>query len=233
MTLSLAAGGPPEGIPALAAAALVLGLFVLSLLHLRGDPRLPAGLLGGTVLLAPTLMLLVMAPAQIAPRYFYPCVVLLQLSVACLAADALGSAGWRRVAACAAIAVALIGNTWHIVDLVRFGRGSTREAIQFMHDRTTRPRVTIGGDFDWSTKTILMYYYDKSATSKPLAYFRTGDWPARGPEWLIKYGGRDFGRRHPITRTHGHQYVLQKVFPSALLSGGSWFIFRHERSAEP
>jgi hypothetical protein len=136
--------------------------------------------------------------------------------------------GRRRTVAAAWVAFVIV-NLFNIATLATNGRGQYRAAIEYMAASTGGDNVTIGGDHDFRIGMEMWYYLSRAQTTKRVQYFEQGSWPAGGPEWIVVH------RESWVTQTPesqielgpGLRYTIAKAFPTAPLSGLSWYVYHH------
>lgn len=214
------------------AAVLLLGATFLHLLRTRRDLLL----LHGTVLLAAPAAVLAAArfPATY-PRYFLVPLAFFLLSLAFVLADGLRSRRHPvRAATIALLAAMLAGNAWNIARFLGDGRGRYREAVLYLAERTAGPVITVGSDHDFRNGLVLRYFAQRMPSAKPLVYYRRGELPPDGPEWLLTHGFREIPSPPPFLRDErGRPYRLERSFPFASLSGFHWFVYRDAARSGP
>jgi len=125
----------------------------------------------------------------------------------------------------------VIGNGWHLMALLKFGRGNNGQAIQYLLQNSKETPPTVGGDQDFRIGTVVDFY-NRIETGNPLKYVTMNKWPANGVD-LFVYENESYAAPTPPARvladTAGPQYQLAKIFPTAPLSGLHWFVY-HNRA---
>ncbi|HUB66084.1 MAG TPA: hypothetical protein VL981_01210 [Candidatus Methylacidiphilales bacterium] len=126
----------------------------------------------------------------------------------------------------------LMANGWHIVALLKYGRGNNGEALRYVLQNSNEASTTIGGDQDFRIGVVVDFYNRTEAGHHLLQYATMEHWPTNGVEWLIcekeSYAGLTPPARM-FADNQGHQYELVKIFPTGPLSGLHWFIY-HRRT---
>jgi hypothetical protein len=226
-TLSLAVGGPKAGGAAVAAGLLAGVLLLVALVALAyGEPdRLL--FFGTALLLGPALLVLVQRPPYLMVRYFLVPVVLYLILMSRWLAQlyARGIAG--KVMYAALMIGFLGGNGLHVARLLRYGRGSYSDALQYMADDTYSPVITVGGDHDFRNSMVVQFYARYLPAHKHVVYYDAAAWPPGGSEWfLIHNQAHSYVPLAAIT-ARGTRYRLAGAYPYSELSGWNWYVYHN------
>jgi hypothetical protein len=230
LSLGLPASGPGALLGA-ALAALALGTGLVLLARER-DPRWVLYAFG--IVLLPGAWLWLQPPPHLSPRYVLGAVTLFLLLLAelCGRLDRRGRAG--RLA-CAGLLVAFVlGNAFQIAPLLRHGRGSYREALAWMAERSREPVLSVTSNLDFQTRIVFGYYARALPPGRTLRYYEWEERPKGGTEWLIHYETPGVPHGSPFVKDpQGVRYQLERRYPSAPLSGQSYLLYRRVGGAAP
>jgi hypothetical protein len=222
MTTGLPFDAPPVLLVTVAVVTTVVGIGWLAwrgsdqwLFHL-------VAIVGSPILLA------VVAPTNFyAERYFLvSSTLLLMLGARVLAWTTTRGVAGRTVGAMVLTAF-LLGNGAAIVRLLQDGRGSYREALEFMVRHTPGSLVTVMSDHDFRNRLVIEYFAPRLATAKTVRYVRATDADVPSPDWYVAH--RPLGDAPPsevLADRQGNRYRLVVQYPTAPLSGFRWFVFQ-------
>jgi hypothetical protein len=97
----------------------------------------------------------------------------------------------------------------------------------FMAEGTAGDSVSVAGDHDFRTETLLRFYAPALPGGKLLRYVRKNSWPPGGPDWFLYH---DEQRRPPPAPTpiavNGIVYDFTALFPYSGISGWHWYLYR-------
>ncbi len=217
--------------PILAIPYAVIGLAALGsgvlLLHRDGDD---SWILFLTATLAPVVAVAIARPAVVAPRYFVVAAAFLVILTGFSLARLFRRGGARSALAAALLAVFLIGNGLHCAAFLRYGRGGYLKALRLMADRTPGSKILTGFDHDYRTGPVVHFYDHLLPGNKELLYYKQGQWPPEGPDWVIIHSAQCPKTPPPqITDPAGNVYNFEAGFPYAGLSGFYWGVYRNAR----
>jgi hypothetical protein len=228
-SLAWTLGYPVDTVPATTASlvVLVVGLWELrNLWRERSDEWL---LYAGVILIAPALILALRPPEVLFPRYFaIPLAFLSLLLVSALARVCTRSPRALWLAAVAVVAF-LVGNAAHLVPFIDHGRGQYRKAIEMIVSESGSEPIVIGSDHDLRNGKVIRFYARIQPGGRKIDYRRLDDWPAAGPDWLIRHTQDYIAREPALPQSLAEVYVLEKVYPSYGPSGMNWFLYRRGR----
>ena len=226
-TAALALGWPHTGWLGTLGAALagVILISGLGLLAIRKDDRWVLYSLG--IVVFPALALLLRQPFYVAPRYFIVGTVLFFLLVSELVGEMWRRGAPGRVAYVCVLVVFVLSNGIQSLDLLRYGRGQYRQAIQFILGATETRPVQISSDYDFRNQMVLDYYWHTLSVEDQFVYTPFAVSLDTGPEWVILHRIGDREAEPPQLNEWGdYLYEKQRVFRSSRLSGASWFVYR-------
>ncbi len=181
------------------------------------------------IVISPALLLALRQPDALFERYFLVCATCLLILLASLLGRALaGGRAIRAMALCLAAAWTT-GNLIHLNTLTTYGRGSYREAVQYLASQTAGERVSVASDHDFRNRMLLDYYWPYAPAGKTQVYFDQEQYPPEGVEWTLVH--RLEGETAPPeiwTDAAGRRFRLARAFPHRGLSGWSWYLYRRE-----
>ena len=185
-----------------------------------------------TVVVMPILLAITQGSEVLYVRYFIVSIAFFLLLMSFLLASLYTSWGSKGKILCGFLLIGyVIANGWHLMALLKFGRGNNGQAIQYLLQNSKETPPTVGGDQDFRIGTVVDFY-NRIETGNPLKYVTMNKWPANGVEWFI-YEKESYADSKPpaqvLADTEGHQYQLAKIFPTAPLSGLHWFVY-HNRA---
>jgi hypothetical protein len=222
----------PTFTPALAAAAAVgLGL-VAGIVYLARTDPVAIVVFGGTIVVAPVLLVVGSGSEVLYVRYFIvPILFLLLLFSFMLGAlDASGRIG--RILSGALLAGYLFSNGRQLPALFALGRGDNAGAIAYIRDHSRDRPITVTGDIDFRIGTVVNFFRATEPADRSLRYLTTMHFGGRGVEWLV--GERESFEPPALPEreyvdAEGHRFAFVQAFPAAPLSGLHWFLY-HNRA---
>jgi hypothetical protein len=114
-------------------------------------------------------------------------------------------------------------------NLLKYGRGHSAEAVNFMAENAREQPLSFGGQQDFRTQFILGFYWRELMGDKPAKYYDHDHWPTEGPEWVV-FHKESFTQATPpgkrFTDKFGNSFELIRTFPTAPLSGVHLFLYR-------
>lgn len=233
-TLSLGQGGPAVGAAAwvVVSGAVIAFLAGLILLRREGSDLWLFYVL--VVVIVPALLLLALRRQEVYPRYFIVSTTFLLLLESHLLARLLRQGRLGKTAGVLLLGAFLIGNGIQINRLIQIGRGDYREWLTFIENETDGRLVTLASDHDQRHLVVLAYARARGTTDKEMVYYRRGEWPAEGPQWLLAHSVlRDPALPEEITTPTGLRYRLVAQFPFAGLSGWHEAVYRRVTDPPP
>lgn len=136
-----------------------------------------------------------------------------------------GSAG--KVAYLVLVGTILAGNGFRLTDLLTVGRGGYQQAVSYLQSESTSNEITLGSDHDFRNPMVLNYYHQRLANPKRVVYFRNGQWPSGGVDWVILHSFQQPPNPLPeLQDANGNRYQLVKLFPYSGLSGWNWMLYQ-------
>lgn len=160
-------------------------------------------------------------------RYFLVSLALL-LVLAGRMLGVLGSRGRGGAATVAVIAALFVaGQSPRIAALLRDGRGTYTAALTYLAEQTSGDVVRVGSDHETRHVMLLSYFVPRLPSPKRFAYVSDLEWPHQPPEWVLFHQADGEPPPAPERRDpFGGLYVREDVFPSAPLSGWTWYVHR-------
>jgi len=231
-TGSLVVGGPEHGgLAVICAIMSVLAVLFSTALLIRQRDGLGFFIAGSSLTLL--VVVCVVRPDVIYVRYFLVLIAGALLAISHLLAILWSAGGWRRIAVGSVVLLVLAGNFVHIRNLLMIGRGGYEAAVTLMNE-ASRSEITVGSDHDFRNPMLLNFYQQRIDRSKPMTYFKNGQWPVTGPEWVILHTFDS--ERVPLPTLQdggGNNYRMIRDYPYAGLSGWRWVLYRNERNHLP
>jgi hypothetical protein len=131
--------------------------------------------------------------------------------------------GWQRKICIVILALATLGNGYHLGRFLAVGRGDYREALDYMAANTLSGRITwasnTGGNTFRDTKMIL--YYQRFLPPGGTVEF------VDHPDWLI-FNVQDVSQPTPTVEFNQGIYGFDSMYPAYGLSGWTWIIYRKQ-----
>ena len=219
--------GIPREVPVIITliAVLVVAAAALWLLARRGSDLWVLFAVG--IVVSPAALAVIQQTNLYAERYFLVSMVLWLLLFARLLAWLAARGGAPRAAALGGLVLFALANGARVADLLRDGRGHYQDAIRFMVAHTTGDVTAIASDHDFRNRLVVEYFGPRM--SKPVRYVSRAD--ATPTQWYLVHKNR--GDAPPALHQTNQRgaYRLVRSYPTASLSGFSWFVF--EREAPP
>lgn len=230
LSMGLPESGPFAWLGAgLAAVAVVAGLLLLAR---ERDPRWMLFAFG--IVLLPGAWLWLTPPSYLSPRYLLVAVTFFLVLLAELCGRVYRS-GRAACLVCAGLLVAFVaGNAFRIAPLLRDGRGSYREALSWMAERSPGAVVSVTSNLDFHTRIVFGYYARALPSGRALRYYEWEERPVGGTEWLIHYDTPGVPHGSPFVKdAEGVRYQLERRYRSAPLSGASYFLYHRVAGTPP
>ena len=179
------------------------------------------------MIVSPAVLAIVQPTDNYAERYFLMSMLLWLLLTAQSLAWLVARGGGARIAAFVALAAFGVANATRVATLLRDGRGSYQEAIRWMVTHTTGDTTLIASDHDFRNRLVVEYYGPRM--SKPVRYVSRAD--ASPTQWYVWQ--KSPGEAPPIPRVAIPRgtYRLVKTYPTAPLSGLTWYVYERESPA--
>ncbi len=233
-TMSLAIGGPANSAAGRLSAGVMLLLSLFIVRHLwRTDSR-QAFLLVNTAVVVPAMLLLLMQRQDIYPRYFLAGTVLFQLGFSQWVASLITTSDitasdhpWSlvRKGAGVCLLIAFLGaNLVHDARLIRLQRGHYQEALEWMAQHSDPGPVVVDTDHRFRHGMLLSWYAPGTSLSDRLTM---SGGTQTIPDWLLRHDPSRSAEPLPhVTRPGGQRFALERVFPTAPLSGWDLLVYR-------
>ncbi|MBI2315604.1 MAG: hypothetical protein HYU75_00810 [Betaproteobacteria bacterium] len=225
-TLALALGGPTSG-PLFILAVMAPVVFFCLALRLAWRSANRAWIfLASSVVLSPLLFVFIHDTQFLQERHFLVPISILLLAASGVLADWYRRGVAGRLAFGALLGAYLASNAVHVANLLQHGRGHYLEAIQYMARNTHGAEITVSSDHHFRNATMLEFYSRYLAPPKTIRYLAAVS-AGEPPQWLIAHTQE----RNPTPMAslqfpNGLDYALAATFPSAPLSGFTWFVYR-------
>jgi hypothetical protein len=222
-------GGPAEGWQVLPWVALACGLFGVGLRRLAREGGATWVFFAVAVVASPALFLIPRPPFLFERYFLIPFVFFLLLAGHVL--GTLWRQGWlaRRLLALIVLTAILAGNTAHVLDFVRAGRGEFRQALAWVARNDPAAVVEVAGDHDFRVRKYVEFYARRVDGGR-VKYLGEDELPAGGAAWLLVHRLDD---RHPPGEVEhdqkGNPYRLVRGYPSRGPGCWGWFVYRRER----
>jgi hypothetical protein len=226
---SLAVGGPQGGPLAVAASfAFVVG--VVAALYVLYRARAPEWKFFALAILVPTVPVVVARPPFLFVRYFLIPIAFGIVLWSFLLAALYRSGRRGRWAACALVVLFIVGNSWHVAQLARVGRGQYLAALSYMARNDASDVVTVTSDHPHGNRILIDFYSSYVRPERNIMHLDECDWSHAPPEWVILHRDRAWiePAQQEVFPVQGSVYVLQRVFDCAKLSGWQWLCYRRQ-----
>jgi len=229
---ALDAAASVSGVPGSGPVSWVLGALVVAGLASAGTVMLKRSgqdnwtFFPFALLIAPALVLAITRPDYFYIRYFlllFPFFYVLAaaaLSAACRASSA-GKAFYA-----AFMLFFIVSNLYSTGCLIKGGRGEYFKAVKFISDNTPGPTAVVGSDHAFRNRMMLLYYSKFLPPGKGIAYAPSGEWPAGGPDWIVRHSVDPAFRPAQSMKADGMEYVLAASYPYSGASGWSWHLYK-------
>ncbi|HEV8608961.1 MAG TPA: hypothetical protein VGS98_02675 [Thermoanaerobaculia bacterium] len=127
----------------------------------------------------------------------------------------------------ATLAAFLAVNAVRTVPLLRYGRGSFRDALRYMVSHTEGDAVRVTGDQDTRNRIVVEYYAPRIGADRPVRYVNRRDRTGPDSDWFIAclpppHGGVP----RVVADARGNRYRYEIEFPSNPFAGTSWRVYR-------
>lgn len=227
-TALMAVGAPSTGLSTgIAALAVILLASIAGLIRLsKASPGQPVFYILA-IFIVPALIITVMKPEFLYFRYFLVCFPFLYL----LAAHALSGLyrikGLGKPVFFVVMVVFCALNIKSDFDLVKYGRGSYSEALEYMVKETAGPEVIVAGDHDFRNKLVLGFY-SGFFPGKRIAYLDKEGRDGAVPDWMLSHSVDRAYRPPEYMFDSGYRFTLKKSYGFAGVSGWSWFVYKKD-----
>lgn len=226
-TASLTVAGPVSGWGAFVFAFGVVTGCLFGLRQFAND-RLYAGLFLGFTIAIPILHAISLRPPFLFPRYFLISVLGCLFLLAAALANLYRRKRWGRWAFAGLLIAFIAANVGLTTRLIATGRGQYLAALRFMADTTSDPMLTMSSDHNFGTQKLIRFYASQLPSERPIQYFDGDRWPPCGPRWLVLHRYAESESATPPRRSviDGHDFRLERVFDTSILSGWQWWCYR-------
>ena len=230
-TSSLTVGGPEAGTLSILLAFAVVGILAWGLLvAASGKDQFWVLPLFGIVLM-PALVMLVLRPDFLFPRYFLVCVFMAQLLFCGLVGHVFRKYKLGKPIVVVSLAAYFIGNAVHTTGLLQTGRGQYQAAIAYMDEQTASGVITIGSGSKVVDREglIVRFYGHRNLPLGRHKFFRVRDYPPGGPQWILTHRfDHGFTPSAKYQDPYGNIYHFEEVFPYSGLSGWHCLLYRND-----
>jgi hypothetical protein len=133
-----------------------------------------------------------------------------------------------RFVAAATLALFLVANAVRTVPLLRYGRGSYRDALRYMASHTAGDSVLVTSDHDTRNRIVIEYYAPRIGSDRPVRYVNRRELTVPGPDWYIAHlPPPPGGVPAVVADARGNLYRFEIEFPSNPFLGIPWRLYRH------
>ncbi len=232
-SLSVLIGGPE--LAGLDGAAIVVMLIIIaSLVALIGyeiicelrEKRDDAALLSLVLIASPLLILGVLRPHSIFPRYFLVSLLCALIFLGRIITRLLGGNRGASLLAVLLFTAILGSNFERLVRLINYGRGQYSAALSAILSRDSAQEVLLISDHDTRNRILVDYFAPRLHDGSRLKYLQNEMITAHPPRWYFTHSL--FPETSPSQYVRVDQkitYELVQSFPFAGLSGWSWFLY--------
>jgi len=219
--------GLPDGVPApiVVAFAVAVTAFGVGWLVARGSDLWILYLVG--IVVSPVAVALFHRTDLYFGRHFIVSATLWLLLAARLLAWLATRGPAAKVVVAVTLAAFLLGNALRLAPLLRYGRGTYRDALQYMTSHTPGDTVSVTSDQDFRNRMVVEYYAPRIGTDKPLRYVNRREHTVPGPDWYIAHlPPPPGGVPRVVADPRGNLYRFEIEFPSDPSFGFSWRLYR-------
>jgi len=133
-----------------------------------------------------------------------------------------------RAAVAVTLAAFLLGNALRLVPLLRYGRGSYRDALRYMVSHTPGDNVRVTSDYDFRNRMMVEYYAPRIGTDRSVRYVNRRELTVPGPDWYIaQLPPPPGGVPRVVADARGNLYRFEMDYPSNPFGGIPWRVYRN------
>jgi 4-amino-4-deoxy-L-arabinose transferase-like glycosyltransferase len=225
--LSHAAGGPAGGWGGAAAAILALLLTALAVWYRRRQTDDDWFFYLLAVFVLPLVILPILRPAVLFPRYFLVNIAFGLVAVGMAAAHLFERGRWYRALVIGALVLFVAGNGLNVARLYRHGRGHYLEGLRYLAEHTPGKTVTVASDHGFRNGLVIEFYQRYLSGEKKIVHLSTKHEWTTPPRWFLVHDFNESRRSiPPEIEVRGKRFDLVKTLPYSDLSGWHWYIFR-------
>jgi len=209
----------------LGAIALTYGIIVL-----WRESKAEALFYSGIIALIPLIFAALGDQGYVYVRYFILGIVFSLILLARLLARLYQSGHYGRLTTLLIVFLYIATNSFYTFQLIQNGRGNYSGALNFIAQNSLTDKVSIGGDHEFRIPATLQFFVKTEALKKEINYLPKKSWPSEGVDWIIFHKeSTEAPTTHKMNMRDGagNIYHLEKIFPSAPLSGLHWFIYKN------
>ncbi|UCD65303.1 MAG: hypothetical protein JSW69_04525 [Deltaproteobacteria bacterium] len=189
----------------------------------------------GILFIVPALLILVTKPSYLYFRYFIICFPFYYLLLSYLFGriyQAKLKSGTYAVVLI--VTTLMVGHTFKILPLLKYGRGNYTNAMKYMLQNSTGQTVRIGSDHDFRNGMLLKYYSRFAPPERQIHFINKDNIVTQKPDWLITHN-QDLTYNPPeqIIINNSLIYEFRKKFSYSGVSGWNWFIYKLADYAYP
>lgn len=206
------------------ALALTYGIILLG-----RESRAEALFFSGIIALIPLTFATLGDEGYVYVRYFILGITFSLLLLSRLLARLYQSGPYGRIATLLIVSLYIVSNSFYTAQLIKNGRGGYSLALNFMVENSDTNKISIGGDHEFRIPASLQFFVKTDAPKREIHYIAKKLWPAEGVDWIIFHKESSEApttHKMKMRDASGNIYKLEKIFPSAPLSGMHWFIYR-------
>ncbi len=176
--------------------------------------------------IAPALVLLITRPDFFYIRYFLLLFPFFYILAAFALSWAWGASPVGKGFYIAFMLFFVVSNLFMIQKFTREGRGEYYKAVKFISDNTAGPTAVVSSDHIFRNRMMLLYYSRFLPSGKGIAYAPSGQWPAGGPDWIVRHSVDPLAEPRQSMRVEGIEYELTASYPYSGYSGWSWHLYK-------
>jgi hypothetical protein len=222
-----AASGVPDGVPAPVLLTFAIAVTVLGIAWLvaRRSDLWILYIVG--IVVSPVAVILFHRADFYEERYFIVSVTLWLLLAARLLAWLASRGRTARAVVAVTLAAFLLGNTLRLVPLLRYGRGTYRDALRYMASQTPGETVRVTSDYDFRNRMVVEYYASRIGADRPVRYVNRRELTVPGPDWYIAhFPPPPGGVPRVVADARGNLYRFEIAFSSNPFAGIPWRLYR-------
>jgi len=179
---------------------------------------------------APVVLVLLTKPVYFQVRYLVLCIPFFYLLFCYVLGKCYRAVSFNgRWFVTVLLIVFVLGQSFRLIPLLRFGRGAFMEALLYISQNTKGSALIVGSDNDFRTGMVLHFYSRFLPKNKTLRYVEQDSVSRFAPTWFLTQSQNVLYRPPPkIVLKKVGPYRLIKSYPYSGISGSAWYLYRHE-----
>ena len=220
-------GIPGSGYISLALGALFTIVFVSAgIASLRKSGQDQWIFLLTAILIAPVAVMLLTTPEFSHFRYFLVSFPFFYILIAAALSRAFRASSLGKAFYAGFMLFFAVSNLYMTGKLIQGGRGDYFKAVQFISENTPGQTAVVGSDHAFRNRMMLLYYSKFLPEGKGIAYAPSGQWPANGPDWIVRHNIDPAAAQKQSIKDEGVEYALAASYPYSGSSGWAWHLYK-------